>query len=207
MLLQIVSIKNTILVIGSQWVNRHSQDFAYHSERLFQPEFLKSINMVKVLSLCFEQCFGPFNFLLVKRSSEKGLSDIYLTTCFRVCKFKNTSAMSVILLLKMFKIGSKYKKGKKNSENVFRFWDNCIWKCCYKLSLLRTEYLLSTVSRLTKVLQIFQSLREKFPTQAPFTRINKCGKGAVVQLWTVFRAVSHGTCRRVLWNRTFQTFL
>ena len=64
-----------ILVIDIQCVKKESQDFPYNSERLFQPELLsrESINMVKVLSFSFEQCFGPFNMLLVEGLSERGL--------------------------------------------------------------------------------------------------------------------------------------
>ena len=38
----------------------------------------------------------------------------------------------------------------KTSENVFCFTDNCIWKFCYNLSLLKREYLLSAVDGLAK---------------------------------------------------------
>ena len=63
-----------ILIIGSEWVNKKTQDFAYQKERIFQPEFIPkgSINMVKVLSSSCEQCFGPFTMLLVKVSFETG---------------------------------------------------------------------------------------------------------------------------------------
>ena len=39
MLEEIVSVKKRILVIGSKWVNKQSEDFAYHSERLFNLNF------------------------------------------------------------------------------------------------------------------------------------------------------------------------
>ena len=48
---------------------------------------------------------------------------------------------------------------KKKSGNILGCWDNCIRKCCDKLSLLRTEYLLSAVNGLTnspKILYITQ---------------------------------------------------
>ena len=75
MLEQIASVKKRIVAIGSQWVKKQSQDFAYHSEYLFQPELLSqgSINMVKFMSFSFEQCFGPFTMLLVEGSCETGL--------------------------------------------------------------------------------------------------------------------------------------
>ena len=72
---EIVSVKNRILIISSQFLKKQSQDFAYHLERLFKPELSSqgSINMVKLLSFNFEQCFGPFTILLVERSSERRL--------------------------------------------------------------------------------------------------------------------------------------
>ena len=55
----------------------------------------------------------------------------------------------------------------KKSENIFRFWDNCIWKCYYKLSLLGREYLLSVVNGLpnsAKILCITQRDLSKLNT-------------------------------------------
>ena len=48
--------------------------------------------------------------------------DFYLKTSFGVRKFKNTSAITVILFLKKFKIVSKFtksKKKKKKFEQIF----------------------------------------------------------------------------------------
>ena len=77
--------------------------------------------MVKVLSFRFQQCFGPFTMLLVEGSSERDFLDIYLTTFFGVRKFKNTSAMRVILFLKIFKIESKFGKLRKKLSESFLF--------------------------------------------------------------------------------------
>ena len=46
---------------------------------------------------------------------------------------------------------------KKFEKYIFFFSDNCIRRCCYKLSLFRREYLLSAVNVLTnspKILRI-----------------------------------------------------
>ena len=58
---------------------------AYHSERLFRLEFYShgSINMVKMLSFSFEQCFDTFTMLLVERSSETGLFKLLTNPVFR----------------------------------------------------------------------------------------------------------------------------
>ena len=42
--------------------------------------------------------------------------DLYLKTSFGVRKFKNTSALTVILFLKKFKFESKFTKSKKKKE-------------------------------------------------------------------------------------------
>ena len=65
--------------------------------------------------------------------------------------------MRVKSFLENFKMESKFTKCKKNSENSSRFRNNCIWKSCYEMSLLRREYLFSVVNSLTngpKVLRI-----------------------------------------------------
>ena len=52
------------------------------------------------------------------------------------------------------------KKKKKMQKLFFVCWDNCIGKCCNKLSLLRREYLLSAVNGLgnsPKILDITQT--------------------------------------------------
>ena len=53
------------------------------------------------------------------------------------------------------------------------------------------------------VLWLSTSLRGTFSTWICFTGINKYGKGAVVQLCTVFRPDYDGTCGAVVWNGTF----
>ena len=129
--------------------------------------------------------------------------DIYLTTYFEVRKFKYTSAMRVILFSKMSKIESKFRKLKKKWETIFGFWDSFIWKCFYKLSLLRTEYLLSAVSGLTNSPQIGHVTQGDFLELNCPALIKKYGKGPAFQISTVFRLVYHGTCGKVLWNGSF----
>ena len=86
MLLKIVYIKKIIVVIGSQWVNKHSSDFSYHSERLFEPKLPSecSINMENVPSFRFPQCFRPFTMLLGEVSSETGLFKHLSNHVFRI---------------------------------------------------------------------------------------------------------------------------
>ena len=51
---------------------------------------------------------------------------------------------------------------KKNSENVFIFWDTCIWIGCVKFSLLRREYLPSLLSVLGNSLEILHVTNTDF---------------------------------------------
>ena len=72
--------------------------------------------------------------------------DIYLTMFLGDRKFKTTFKISGSFF---FWNSSKLENAKRNWENNFCFWDNCIRKNWYKLYLLRRKYLLSTVKRLT----------------------------------------------------------
>ena len=127
--------------------------------------------------------------------------DIYLTTFFGVLRFKNISAMRLIFFLKMFKTESRFQKCKKTEKIFFCLWDNCIWKCGNKLYLLRRQYLSSAVNVLTNGPNIFHT--QTFSNWISFTVINKYGKGALIQISTVFRSVYCVSFWRVLWNRNF----
>ena len=160
--------------------------------------------MVKVLLFRFQQCFGPITMLLIKESSETRLFKHLSNHVFRSPYVpKYMSSQGHLFLWKCSKLNVNLANAKKKFEAIFCFWDNSIWKCCYKLSLLRREYLLSAVNGLRFCI----SLRETLSTWVAFTGINKYGKGAVIQLWTVSRPVYDVTCRRALWNGTFSTFI
>ena len=83
---------------------------------------------------------------------------------------------------KCCKFNSNFKNIETHLENVFFLWDNCIWIGCFKLFLLRREYLWSAVN----MLRLCMSLIEIFPNWIVFTVINKYGKSGVVQILTVF---------------------
>ena len=105
----------------------------------------------------------PCYFL--KGPLKRDFLDIYLTTFFGLHKFKKTSAMRVIFFLKTFKIESKFwktKKKKKKRKKVFCFWGNCIWRCCYKSSVLRRQYLSLAVNVLTNSPNILHITKRDF---------------------------------------------
>ena len=64
--------------------------------------------MLKLLSFRFQHYFGPLPCYLSKGPLKRDFLDIYLTTFYAVPKFKNTSAMRGIFVLKMFKIESSF---------------------------------------------------------------------------------------------------
>ena len=64
----------------------------------------------------------------------------------------------------MFKIEWQLQKckKKKKSEKVFCFWDNCIWRCSKKLSLLKREYLSLGINGLTNTRNILKVTERDF---------------------------------------------
>ena len=78
----------------------------------------------------FNSVLARFQCWLLKGRLKWDFLDIYLTTFFGVGKLTNTSAVTVISFLKMFKIEfifrkCKKKKKKKNGAHIFPFWH--IW--------------------------------------------------------------------------------
>ena len=88
---------------------------------------------------------------------------------------------------KFSKLNLNWENAKKKLESKFLFWDNCSVKCCFRLSLLRREYLLSSVSALINNRNILHITQGDFSTRIAFPWINKYGKAAVLQISTVFR--------------------
>ena len=104
------------------------------------------MNLVKVVNLDSGKCFFPFTMLLVEGSSETGLFRHLSNHVFWSPSVKKYIHYEGQFFLKVFKIESKFRKRKKKFRIYFWFWDNFIWKCCYKFSLIRSEYLLSALN-------------------------------------------------------------
>ena len=109
--------------------------------------------MVKVVWFWFQGVWSCLPCCFSKGPLKRDFLDIYLTMFFGVCNFVNASAMMVIFLWKCSKINLVLQIAETNSENVFCFWDNCIWIRCLKLSLLRRKLLSSGVNMLTNILK------------------------------------------------------
>ena len=87
---------------------------------------------------------------------------IYLSKFSGVRNLGNTDAMRVILFWKCSKFDVDLKNGNENWGKVFSFSDKSIWLVCIELSLLRREYLSSTVNVLTKSLKTSQVSNSDF---------------------------------------------
>ena len=131
-----------ILFIRCQYVNKQSWDFRYYEDRIFQAHFLSdwSRNMTKILLPGFKQCFGPFNMLTTHKCSDTGLFRHLSNLAFCSLKFEKPITSEADLFFQSIQNFMKISKiYKKNSQNIFRFLDNCIWIGCIKQSLLLRE--------------------------------------------------------------------
>ena len=154
---QIVSFKNRIILIGSQCVNKQSQNLACEKQRVFptQLAWQWSMNLIKMLWWRFVKCLGTFTILLVEWLSETGLFRRLSFHVFGVRNSGNTKSMRVIFFFwKYSKFIVYFKYGAKNSEKLFCFWYNCIWIGIVKLCLLTRGYFSSAVNVLTSSTKI-----------------------------------------------------
>ena len=103
--------------------------------------------MVKLLSFRFQQSFSAFYHVTCRRV-------LLNRTCYTFISPRFSESVSSkihqlwesSLFWKCSKLILNFKYEEKNSESVFCFRDNFIWRCYYKLSLLRREYLSSAVN-------------------------------------------------------------
>ena len=116
-------MKNRILFIRSQCVNKQSQDFACHIERFFRTQFpwQLQMNMIKALWWIFQHCLGTFTILLLEASSKTGLFRHLSGYIFRVRVFEDTKSMRNIFLFRMFRFSSTFQKWIKMSSKSFLF--------------------------------------------------------------------------------------
>ena len=202
-------MKNRILVIGSQCLNKKSQDFAFQQERLFLTRLTwqGSMNHMKMVWCIFQQCLGTSPMFLVEWSSETRLFRHLSNFVFGVRNFLNTKAMRVIFFWKCLKFNLDYKNATKNSEKVSCFRGNCIWNDIVKLPLLRTGYFSLAANVLTSSTKIWHV------NKRDFFQLNwigsdkwiwsKCSEAVSKVPGNLYRAA----CPRVLWIGTFYTFI
>ena len=111
--------------------------------------------------------------------------------------------MRVIFFWKCSKLNTDLKNGKNNSENIFGFWDKCIWIVCIHLFLLIREYLSSSVNVLKKGLNNFHVSNSEDCNSITLTVIAPDDKNALIKIESVFLRVYHVACRQVLSNGSF----
>ena len=152
----------------------------------------------------FNSVSPRLRWYLLKAPLKWDFLDIYLTTFFGARNLKNTSAMRVTFLSKMVKIEPKFRKRQKKLEKMFSVSEiiksevesiNCLY---WEENTCHQQWMCSQV-----ILRLWISIRETFFNWTAFTVINKYGKGAAVQISTVFHHIYHGICQSVLWNGTF----
>ena len=114
------------------------------------------------MSCRYEQCLDTFTMLLLESSSQTRLFRHLSDYVFGGGNFENTKAIRVIFFSKRSKFQLEFKKAAKNQENVFCFWDNCIWIGIVKLSLLRTGYFSLATNVLTSITKIWHVNKREF---------------------------------------------
>ena len=117
-------------------INKYGKDAVVHFATVFRPVFHVSFGRV-LWNVTFQTFIQSF-------FSESVIWDIHWlwgSSFFWKCS----------------KLNVDYKNAEKNCAKGFSFWDNSIWICRAKLSLLRGEYLSSAVNVLTKSLKILNS--------------------------------------------------
>ena len=90
------------------------------------------------------------------------IEDNYLSTCFGVRNFENTSFMRAIFFWKCSVFNENFRNVQNIWENVCCFWHKCISVGCVKFSLLKRECLSSAVNLLTNSLKIFHIPKRDF---------------------------------------------
>ena len=105
------------------------------------------MNLIKVLRCRFQHCLDTFTMLLVEGFSQTGLFRHLSDHDSGVRNIGYTKSVRVVFFFWQYlKLIADFKNLAKNSENIFCFWDNCIWIGIVKLSLLRTGYFSSAAN-------------------------------------------------------------
>ena len=111
--------------------------------------------------------------------------------------------MSVSFFRKRSKFNVGLKDAGKKWEEMFCFWDKCIWLVYIELSLLIREYLLSAVIVLTNSFKTFHVTKTDLSNLITFIVINQYGKDAGIKIESVLGPVQYAACGGVLSNESF----
>ena len=103
-----------------------------------------------------QKCMVPFTILVLEGSTETGLFKHLSNHFFQCPSFRKYIGYEGHLYFGKCSIFNAYfRDSEKSWEKEFCFWENSIWIGCVKLSLLRREYLSSTINVFTSCFKIF----------------------------------------------------
>ena len=87
----------------------------------------------------FNSAWESLPYCLSKHRLKRQFLDSYLTTFLESVTSKIQTLWCLSFFKKCLEINSDLKNSAKNWENIFCFWDNCIWIGILTLSSLRTS--------------------------------------------------------------------
>ena len=97
----------------------------------------------------FGSVWEPLTRWLRKGCLKKDFLNIKVAFFFGDNTFQNTQAMKLMFSFKIIRIWCRLQKPNEKSCKSFWLWDDNIWYCCGKSSLLWGEYLSSALKVLT----------------------------------------------------------
>ena len=120
---QIPTIRNKILVIGSQCVNKHPYHFKLNKGGVFEIISLQNHRKIwkKYSHTDFRSVWDPLTCWLSKDLLKRRFWDGILTKSLTVCNFGNTLPMTIFFYLKMFKNSFRFNKSNKKFRKSFSF--------------------------------------------------------------------------------------
>ena len=118
--------------------------------------------MIKVLWCRFQHCFDTLPYCLSKHPLKWDPLHIYLTTFSESVTSKMLNLWGSAFYWKSLKFHIDFKNPAKKLENVFCFWDNCIWIGIVIFSLWRTRHFPSVANVLTSSTMILHVNKKDF---------------------------------------------
>ena len=125
----------------------------------------------------------PLTYWLPISVLTRGFLGISVTPLFAVYNFRNNSPLRLIFSSKYSKFYADFRNAEKNSKNISRFLDNCIWIGCFKCLLLLRENTSHRVSICLQTVSRFQVLlKQNFLSRFFFRLIKKYHKNTAMQI-------------------------
>ena len=122
-------------------INKYGKRAVFHIATVFGPVYHVACGRVLWNGIFETFIYSPFTESVISE-----IHRLWLWSFFRKC----------------WKFNVDFRNEEKNSEKLFCFWDNSIWKGCVNLSLIRREYLRSGVNVWTNSLKILHSTNIDF---------------------------------------------